>query len=66
MLMIGERLRAIRESKNLRKATSKNETGYNPLLYVACRERPHDSLNRYAPEVRTGTRNSALSTFLRW
>jgi transcriptional regulator with XRE-family HTH domain len=66
MLMIGERLRTIRESKNLSQGDIEKRTGML-RCYTSRVENGHTvpSIETLA-KVRTGTRNSALSTFLRW
>ena len=63
-MIIGERLRVLRESKNLSQGEVEKRTGLLPLLHVACRERSHCPLGRDTGKIRAGARNSDLSFVL--
>ena len=57
MLMIGERLRTIRESKRLSQGDIEKRTGMLRFLHLSRRERPHgsvsiDTLPKYARHSR--------------
>ena len=66
MLMIGERLRTIRESKNLSQGDIEQRTGM--MRSYTSRVENGDMMfpQGDAREVRTGARHTALSNFLRW
>ena len=66
MLMIGERLRTIRESKNLSQGDIEKRTGLI-RCYTSRVENGHTvpSIETLA-KIRTSARYTALSNFLRW
>ena len=65
-MVICDRLRELRESKNLISRRHRKENGTLPLLYIPRGEWSLGSRCRDIGEVRSGFGSAALPTLLRW